>query len=694
MLTTYRLAPATLNWDENGAPHSDQFNDVYFDREAGLEETRFVFLQHNQLEQRFTQLVSNTHSTHQKHAFTIAETGFGTGLNFLCSWQLWRQIQDKVDASQPMQVNKTRLHFISVEKYPLSKTQLEKALRMWPSLKPLADELLEVYPTLCKGLHRLQLDNNQVQLTLWFGDANEGFDSINADVDAWFLDGFAPSKNPDMWNDALFQHIKRLSHIDTSFATFTAAGIVKRGLQSVGFSVNKVKGFGKKREMLVGVLATQEQSFAQRATTGEAWFNNRPTSLPASTDSNILVVGAGLAGCHTARALAEKGLKVTLWEQHDQPAQEASGNPQGILYPKLASTDSPLNRFYLASYLYANSLLNRSLSFVEKTAGEETCIWQQTGLEQRPTSEAEQEKFAKLLANATYPDEVLTKSANHSNLDTSIWLPLSGWVKPAKWCQALIQHDNIHFAPHHRLSKLEQLPPQANSSDFLWQAFANNHTKIAKFSHVIFCSANYTDVLKQFVTLPTKPIRGQVSSVVLDKNISLDRVLCGNGYVSPPLLSQNQQELTLHFGSTYHIGDSTMTVTNKDHNENLAKLAELLPDTDWQTYQDQCEGRVSFRCTVSDYAPIIGPIPHVDSFVSNYKPLNKNAKWTSDNVISHLENLYVNLGHGSRGLISTPLAGEYIANLICHETSVYERCVEHVVHPARFLVRQLKRGKL
>lgn len=710
-MTTYRLTQPSLGWDDNGIPVSNQFDDVYFDREAGLAETRFVFLQHNNLQERFSQL--NAADQNQTQAFTIAETGFGTGLNFLCAWQLWQQINQAEADKKALVSQQKRLHFISVEKYPLSKAELTKALAMWPSLKPLADELLDNYPILCQGLHRLHLDNHQVQLTLWFGDASKGFSAINADVDAWFLDGFAPSKNPDMWNEVLFENIKRLSHIGTTFATFTAAGIVRRGLQAVDFTVNKVKGFGKKREMLTGVLSTQPQTFQQRATSGQAWFNNRLEQQTPPANTHVLVVGAGLAGCHTARALAHKGIQVTVWEQHNQVAQEASGNPQGILYPKLASTDSPINRFYLSSYLYANTLLNQTQSQTDNH------FWQQSGLEQRATSPIEQDRFTKLLTQTMYPEDVLTAYQKPAYQHASLWLPLSGWVRPSIWCQELMQHKNINFFPNHKLIKLEQLE-EAKQGTFNgtpnWQATAKRtnstekpaeqgHSLVENFTHVIFCSANQTDIISHFIDLPVKAIRGQVSSIELNQPLSLDRVLCGNGYVSPPLpilhgkQDQQKQEIEkqkfeLHFGSTYRLRDNNQSVTDEDHYENLAKLTELLPNENWSNYKNAYQGRVSFRCTVTDYAPIIGPVPSKQHFVENYKRLNKNAKWTTDKITPNIHNLYINIGHGSRGLISTPLAGEYLANLICNETSVYERAVEKAIHPARFLIKQLKRGEL
>ncbi len=666
-MKSYKIEAPQLSWGADGAPRSNQFDDIYFDQASGLEETNYVFLEHNQLKVRWQALASQDKTS----SFTIAETGFGTGLNFLCAWQLWQEIfqQDK------SRLKHHRLHFISVEKYPLTPETLKDALKMWPSLSHLTDELIAKYPTLCKGLHRIELDQGRIQLSLYFGDAADGFNSINANVDAWFLDGFAPSKNPDMWNDELFKQINRLSKLGTTFSTFTAAGIVRRGLKSAGFEVKKVKGFGHKREMAIGTLNEQTLSFSQRQNDGEAWYNNRQSNTPKI--NRVLIIGAGLAGCHTARALANKGVQVDLWDSHQSVAQEASGNAQGMLYPKLASQDSSVNRFYLSSYLYATRLLNQ----LEQ---KQDLIWQQTGLEQRATSQNEKNKFEKLLKQGLYPDSVVTGHKSGTPDGQAIFWPLSGWACPKKWCMQLVQHDNIHFHPGHTLSALKQ-------TNLTWEASATGDTigtvKTENYRHIVLCTANHKDITDRLLSLPTKAVRGQVSALTLTSPLKLDKVLCQTGYVSPPI------DNVLNFGSSYNFDDNNQEVTLSDHQSNLKKLAELIPSLNWLNKETNCIGRVAFRCTVLDHAPIIGPIPNKTKFLESYKMLSKNAKWLTDDVDEGLTGLYINIGHGSRGLISTPLAGEYLANLILQETSVYERQVERCIHPARFLTRELKKAQ-
>jgi len=235
--------PVIIEW-RDGQPYSSLFQDVYFSSDNGALETDYVFLQGNNLAKRWFEL----HSNH----FVIAETGFGSGLNFICAAKLWLATAPK-DAT---------LHFISTERYPLSLQDITAALQPWPELHEFSAPLIASYKSICNGEPTNMLYGNRVQLSLLIGDATESFkalvvtdDRINPaypKIDAWFLDGFSPVKNPDMWQPALFEQMAWLSKQESTFATFTSAGGVRRGLLAAGFEVSKQAGFGKKREMLFG----------------------------------------------------------------------------------------------------------------------------------------------------------------------------------------------------------------------------------------------------------------------------------------------------------------------------------------------------------------------------------------------------------------------------------------------------------
>lgn len=217
---------------DKGAPRSKEFDDVYFSALDGLAESRYVFLKSNNLPAAWV----------DQDDFVICETGFGTGLNFLAAWSLFRETA----------AEGKRLHFISFEKFPLKASEITEYLDPWADQFPdLLDELAQRYPITIPGFHRVEFDDGTL-LTLIFDDINDAMPRLEAKVDCWFLDGFRPASNPDMWSDTVFENMARLSKRGASFATFTAAGFVKRGLNDVGFEVEKIAGFGRKREMLIG----------------------------------------------------------------------------------------------------------------------------------------------------------------------------------------------------------------------------------------------------------------------------------------------------------------------------------------------------------------------------------------------------------------------------------------------------------
>ena len=209
----------------------------------GLKESQYVFVDANDLPSRFgTDFATDEH---RRSPFIISEAGFGTGLNFLNTWNNWQTIKPTI---------RRPLHFISFEKHPLSKDDLVQSLSKWPEISTLSMQLCEAYPITMEGHHTLTFEQGGVVLSLVFGDILDKLPEYQYHADCWYLDGFSPNKNPKMWSQELFYHIARLSKHQTSFSTFAAASSVRKGLESAGFTVQRRKGFGKKREMLLGKL--------------------------------------------------------------------------------------------------------------------------------------------------------------------------------------------------------------------------------------------------------------------------------------------------------------------------------------------------------------------------------------------------------------------------------------------------------
>ena len=220
-----------LSWSDGAVPFSERFSDHFYSETDGRAETVHVFLEGNDLPARWS----------QGGPFTIGELGFGTGLNFLETWRQWER------ARRP----DGQLTFVSFEGFPLANCELNKAMVRWPDLQPFMERVLPCWETLEAGLNRWQMDD-QTRLIVVQADVLDGLASWKGAADAWYLDGFAPARNPEMWSEELMQAVAGRSWPGASFASYTAAGWVRRNLQAAGFEVERVPGFGRKRHMIRG----------------------------------------------------------------------------------------------------------------------------------------------------------------------------------------------------------------------------------------------------------------------------------------------------------------------------------------------------------------------------------------------------------------------------------------------------------
>jgi tRNA 5-methylaminomethyl-2-thiouridine biosynthesis bifunctional protein len=647
---------ARLEWDEQGQPLSSQFADVYFSNENALAETRYVFLANNQLPERFAALTAD-------QQLVIGETGFGTGLNFLCAWQLFEQHA----------VASARLHFVSVEKFPLNKADLQRALALWPELEAYAEQLLAQYVALHPGFQRLVFANGRIILTLLIGDALELFGQLDGQIDAWFLDGFAPAKNPDMWTPELFAELARLSHAHTTLGTFTSTGYVRRRLNDAGFKMKRVPGLGKKWEVLKGAF------IGTQVTAEKPWFTRPPQPVG---ERSALVIGAGLAGCATAASLAARGWQVTLLERHSAIAQEASGNPQGVLYLKLSAHHTSLSRLIVSGYGHSRRLLEQLQKGTD---------WDNCGVLQLAFDAKEAQRQTQLAA--AFPTNLLT------NLDRSaaevkagiplpaggLFYPEAGWVHPPALCALLSQQPNIQLQLHQEALELRR---DGDS----WQAW-NGEQLLASASVVVLASAAEIKGFSQSAGLPLKRIRGQISRLpATAASRALSTVVCAEGYVAPI----RQDEHTL--GASFDFNSNDLTLNSADHASNMQLLEEISPELSRALNAatldpEQLQGRAAFRCTSPDYLPIVGPLADATAFAEAYAVLSKDARQVPDTPCPWLDGLYINSGHGSRGLITAPLSGELIAAWLNNEPLPVPAVVAQACHPNRFALRTLIRNK-
>ncbi|WP_166224644.1 bifunctional tRNA (5-methylaminomethyl-2-thiouridine)(34)-methyltransferase MnmD/FAD-dependent 5-carboxymethylaminomethyl-2-thiouridine(34) oxidoreductase MnmC [Pseudomonas atagonensis] len=654
------LPHAQLDWDDHGRPRSRVFDDVYFSDQSGLDETRYVFLEQNRLAERFAALPADGR-------LVIGETGFGTGLNFLCAWQLFEQHA----------AAGARLHFVSVEKYPLSPPDLQRALALWPELKPLADQLLKHYVAIHQGFQRITLANGRVTLTLLIGDALEQLPQLDAQIDAWFLDGFAPAKNPEMWTAELFAELARLAAPGSTISTFTSTGWVRRLLNAAGFKMKRTPGIGHKWEILRGEFLGWPQDVAPPAP-DKPWFA-RPAPLPG--ERRAMVIGAGLAGCATAASLAARGWHVSLLERHAAVAQEASGNPQGVLYLKLSAHGTALSQLIISGFGYTRRLLESLQRGTE---------WDGCGVLQLAFNAKEAERHAQLAT--AFPDDLLhwldqpeaQKQAGVGVAHGGLFYPEGGWVHPPALCQAQATQPNIELLSHRDVLQLRKVDDQ-------WQAF-DGERLLASAAVVVLAGAAEIKRFAQSAELPLKRIRGQITRLAeTAESQTLNTVVCAEGYVAPARLGEHT------LGASFDFNSDDLTPTTAEHLGNLAMLEEISTDLLARLHlgdvpPEQLQGRAAFRCTSPDYLPIVGPLADREAFNLAYAALAKDARQVPDIPCPWLDGLYVNSGHGSRGLITAPLSGELLAAWLDNEPLPLPRSVAEACHPNRFALRSLIRG--
>ncbi|HCM9641811.1 bifunctional tRNA (5-methylaminomethyl-2-thiouridine)(34)-methyltransferase MnmD/FAD-dependent 5-carboxymethylaminomethyl-2-thiouridine(34) oxidoreductase MnmC [Enterobacter hormaechei] len=658
------IQPANLEFNAEGTPVSRDFDDVYFSNDNGLEETRYVFLDGNHLGTRFPE--------HPRSLFVVAESGFGTGLNFLTLWQAF----DCFRAAYP-EATLQRLHFISFEKFPLTAHDLRLAHQRWPELAHWAEQLQTQWPPAIGGCHRLILDDGRVTLDLWLGDINDLTDklddSMNQKVDAWFLDGFAPAKNPDMWSPHLFSAMARLARPGATLATFTSAGFVRRGLQEAGFTMRKTKGFGRKRDMLVGVM---EQDLAIPAQA--PWFARR-----ASTSREVAIVGGGIASALLSLALLHRGWQVTLYCADEAPATGASGNRQGALYPLLSSHDPALFQFFPAAFTFARRLYDSlPVAFDHDWCGVTQLGW----------DEKSQQKITQMLSLGL-PEDIAhavtaQQVAETAGVDTGcggIQYPLGGWLCPAELTSAAIALGQSRGLTVHYAHKVQSLSRTAH-----WKLrFADG--KEAQHASVVLANGHHITQFTQTASLPVYPVGGQVSHIPTAPELSkLRQVLCYDGYLTP----QNPSNGHHCIGASYHRGETDMQYSEADQQQNRQRLVDCFPDASWAKEVDVSEGqaRCGVRCATRDHLPMAGNVPDYDATLEVYQDL-ADSKETAVSAPVHPE-LFMLGGLGSRGLCSAPLLAEALAAQMSDEPVPLDRVTLAGLNPNRLWVRKLLKGKM
>lgn len=648
-----------LIW-RNGQPYSEMFDDIYYSSNenesiSGESEFNHVFFKNNGLPERW----DNTGD------FVVAELGFGSGLNCLLTIREWLKHLEESKQEKC-------LHYIALEKYPLSPDAINELVSKYPELHEYCDELIAVYPPAVKGSHSRQLFNNRVVVHYKFMDAYEALKNERYKVDAWYLDGFSPAKNTDMWSAQLFEKLAQNSHSKTTCSTYTSAGFVKRNLQDNGFEVKKVSGHGKKRDMLVAVLSAGQQ-LAYKFT-DKPWFS-QPEAL-AVTAKEATVIGAGIAGLSVAYSLVKRGWAVTVIDRQNGIAMEASANPAAIIYPRLSVNNDIDTALYTAAYCHTLYALKVLQSKYKKK------FWFDDGLLQL----FDAKRFSEIIDKFGFNNEFVEKTDLSVKTDDSsagdarhilVKYPLAGVVLPKILCDALVQECG---------NKLNVIQSEVDNIQYVNDKWCCSSSNSLVSETDVLVVANGIDINDCGLDMdfPIESIRGQVA--VLSSNnesLNIKTAINSDVYITPSLQGKH------YLGATYSRNNYSFDIDPEDNKELLESLDRVRDGVfDKKSIHSTWVG---FRAMSKDRVPVVGAVPNRQLYEDKYADVSHGRRNKEYSPADYLKGLYITAAHGSRGFTSSLLSGEVIAAQITGEPMPVSKTVLDTLHPSRFIVNDLKR---
>lgn len=588
-------------------PYSTQYGDIYYNPTQGRDESEYVFLAGNHLPQRFSTL-----SDYQQ--FTVGETGFGTGLNFLITAEHFLRA-----APQHAQLN-----YISVEKHPIALSALKRIHQDW-ILPTLRAKLYDLYPHNHSGYHLLKL-HPRIHLLLLLGDANDLLPQLHAKVDAWYLDGFAPSKNENLWSQTVIDAIANNSHLQTTLATFSAARTVKERLQIAGFIIKKRNGFGRKRDMIT--------AYYQGSQRLPHWSDPPPPIKPKQT---VNIIGAGLAGATTARALAESGTSVRLYHAPiSHPA--ASQVPLAIPYLQLGITDTTMRRYHLSCW-------HHSIREINQLAIQYPTILEKAPIHLLAETEKQQYKHRHL-----YQQQLLNDHEWHIDDNATLTLKRLGILHTPSLLSALIHHKNI-LCYEQSISHLNPTAP----------------TIIATATQIELLPIDWHDQLN--------PLRGQ--ALILKKDHNIPNATCGAHSIL------RVADGRIYIGSTYQPNNSNQEIRANER----AELLRLTPEATAHYHSDFA----GIRATTRDYFPLIGALPDSEHLKIHYARWSKNAKHPIHLAPKYLKPHYLHAGLGSKGTLTAWLGADYLAAILLGKPLPIPIDIHHQLSPARTIIKNIIR---
>lgn len=649
-MSAKRIEPISIEFKDGTTPYSPLFGDVYYTHGTGVDESHYVYIEGSGFAEALTARSSESE-------FRIGEIGFGVGLNFLLT------LRHFLKNAQPHQ----QLTYVTVEKHPVKIEDLKKLYAGWTELEEYSRPLLDQYPVLVPGMHSLTFANGRVRLILMLGDAKEMYSRLvlteSQKIQFWYWDGFAPNRNPDAFQDSLFRDLIPISTPDARATSFTSAGWVRRGLQGIGFRVDKRPGFGFKRECIQ--VFFPESSGSNKIQ--NPWFSAEKLRTLRKGDQ-VAVIGAGLSGTAIARQLADRGYPVILMDQ-DGIASHASGNTYGMFNTQLSKKPNPISRYSQLSLTH----------FIREL--EERSTPTRKGI-LRLDAIRDQDDYKAAMETSEYPDDFFEFR------EDGLYFPECGVLNPGKLCAERSEHPLIRFEKN----KVKRIIRK--NYRFILESDAGN--PIVETDHVIYATGSSL-VLDRVIDhpllgiIPLRPIRGQVIHVrPTPESAGISHCLVDSGYTSP-VVEEISGTRTHCIGATYQaktildeqesIDTETLLQEGRERHSSFASLKK----------EDVVSSRVGYRLSTPDKMPLIGPLCDPEKLKQDYSIILRSGKAESDSALRAESGEWMITGMGSRGITFSSYGAEILASMMTGQIIPIESDLLEHIHSARFIVRNLKK---
>ena len=597
-----------------------------------------------------------------KDVFSFGEIGFGLGLNFIIILKNWSKVLGTIK----------RLHYFAIESFPLSKDNLKIAQQRFPDLAAEYQELIDKYPPIHSGFHRIWLKSGAVALTLIFEPTWRGISQIEGTFDAWFLSQFSNESAPDHWSPDIFSEISRLSQKDTLICSSNTKPYIDGELKRIGYEVVGCSGGPSLAKVKIARSYRDSE-----ITLIPPWFAP-PT--PIEPQSRIGILGGGVAGASIARALHRRGLDAEIIDTY-LFNEGTSILPVALISPTLTEKANELSNFYDRSYRFV-------LASIEELGAE----WLSRGvLKIKPKKVAARQidslNRRKNLWDGAALEVTAAEIQSKTNINYSghgLWFDEAGTLSPVEYLSKLMNGRQLI-----KTQKVAQIEFLNNE----WILFSEGKREISRLDVLIITAALGSNKFACTRHIPLNGIGGQLSLVNPTlQSLALKATILGQGYITPACGNMHAVGST-HIRGNEIYDSNALNLTKESHWQNYKNLEPAIQTLLGKDDICNWKGYAGVRAATPDRLPCVGPVVDSGVFREDFARLRHGPQGRFPAAPKYQSNLFVLTGLGSRGFLTAELSSEILVSQMLGEPWPVERAVALSLSPSRFLYRELRSHK-